>query len=505
MKAAKQFNYPVWTMVLRANSYGPTLQEQLFIQLRRLIVNGQLARGARLPASRSMAKDLGVSRNTVNNAYDRLAAEGYIRRRPSSGFYVEESLPEDSVRPGGERGQIPVTSPVALSARGREASIRHWSWSRQDKFDLSPGMPALDIFPYKQFGRIAANYWRRFAVSDLGYGEGGGLAVLRQQLAIYLSEARGIRCEADQIIVVGSTLQAANLVAQVLLDAGDVVGVEDPAYATLLSTLRSAGLRLAPVPVSSDGLRVDDIARHASDARMILVSPVGQFPAGATMSEQAVEQLLAWANAADRWIFEDDFNSEIRWRGAPIVPLAARRGGERVIHVSSFNRVLAPGLRLAYLVVPRELIAAFTAVQDTLSCYAPLTHQHTVADFMASGELASHLRRTRALYRDRAAAMMTALNEKLGDVFDVPVLDAGLHLTLMAREPFDDVELSRLLRGAWIDTPPLSSYCIERKDVFGLVAGFGNLSVDRVAGAVQRMERVTRRFLEKSANSSDLP
>lgn len=188
-------------------------------------------------------------------AYDRLAAEGYIKRRPSSGFYVEESLPEDSVRPGGERGHMPASPPIALSARGREASIRHWSWSRQDKFDLSPGMPALDIFPYKQFGRIAANYWRRFAVSDLGYGEGGGLAALRQQLAIYLSEARGIRCEADQIIVVGSTLQAANLVAHVLLDAGDVVGVEDPAYATLLSTLRSAGLRLAPVPVSPRGSR----------------------------------------------------------------------------------------------------------------------------------------------------------------------------------------------------------------------------------------------------------
>jgi GntR family transcriptional regulator/MocR family aminotransferase len=228
MASAKQFNYPVWTMVVREKSGGPTLQEQLFIQLRRLIVNGQIARGARLPASRSMATDLAISRNTVNMAYDRLAAEGYIKRRPSSGFYVEESLPEDSVRPGGERGPPPSSLPVALSARGREASVRHWSWSRQDKFDLSPGMPALDIFPYKQFGKIAANYWRRFTVSDLGYGEGGGLAALRQQLAIYLSEARGIRCEADQIIVVGSTLQAANLVAHVLLDAGDVVGVEGP-------------------------------------------------------------------------------------------------------------------------------------------------------------------------------------------------------------------------------------------------------------------------------------
>lgn len=502
MASTKQFNYPVWTMIVREKSGGPTLQEQLFIQLRRLIVNGQLARGARLPASRSMAADLGISRNTVNTAYDRLAAEGYIERRPSSGFYVEESLPEDSVRPGGDRGQAGASLPIALSQRGRETSLRHWSWTRQDKFDLSPGMPALDIFPYKQFGKIAASYWRRFAVSDLGYGEGGGLAALRQQLAIYLSEARGIRCEADQIIVVGSTLQAANLVAHVLLDAGDIVGVEDPAYATLLSTLRSAGLRLAPVPVSQGGLNSDDISRHASDARMILVSPVGQFPAGATMSESDAEGLLAWAQASDRWIFEDDFNSEIRWRGVALVPLAARKGGERVIHVSSFNRVLAPGLRLAYLVVPRELIAAFTAVQDSLSCYAPLTHQHTVADFMASGELASHIRRTRALYRDRAHAMMTALQEKLGDVFDVPALDAGLHLTLTAHEPFDDVELARQLRGAWIDTPPLSSYCIERRDLFGVVAGFGNLPVERVAGVVQRMERITRRFLEKTKRAS---
>lgn len=503
MASAKQFNYPVWTMVVREKAGGgPTLQEQLFVQLRRLIVNGQLARGARLPASRTMAADLGVSRNTVNMVYDRLAAEGYIKRRPGSGFYVEERLPEDSVRAGADKGQSPAAVPLALSQRGREASVRHWSWSRQDRFDLSPGMPALDIFPYKQFGRIAAKYWRRFAASDLGYGEGGGLAALRQQLAIYLGEARGIRCEADQIVVVGSTLQAANLVAHVLLDVGDTVGVEDPAYAMLLSTLRSAGLKLAPIPVSGQGIGADDIARHAPEARLVLVSPVGQFPAGSTMSEPAIEGLLAWAGAARGWIFEDDFNSEIRWRGAPLVPLAARKGGERVIHVSSFNRVLAPGLRLAYLVVPCELVPAFLAVQDSLSCYAPLTHQHLVADFMASGELASHIRRTRALYRDRAAAMMAALEDRVGDLFAVPELEAGLHLTLVARQPIDDVELSRLLRGVWIDMPPLSSYCIERTDLVGLVAGFGNLSADRVGSAVQRMERVTRRFLEKAGRTA---
>lgn len=496
MTPAKPFNYPVWTItVQRGPAGGPSLQEQVFVQLRRLIVNGQLARGARLPASRTLAQDLGISRNTVNMAYDRLAAEGYLKRRAGSGFYVEERLPEDSVQSRGGRVATVAAAPVALSKRGLEAAARHWSWSRQDRYDLSPGMPALDTFPYRQFGKIAAQYWRRFAGSDLGYGEGGGLAALRQQIAIYLGEARGIRCEPERIIVVGSTLQAANLVAHVLLDVGDVVAVEDPAYAMLLSTLKAAGLRLAPLPVSRCGL---DAGAIPPDARLALVSPVGQFPAGSDMTEEAGTRLLDWAQASDGWIFEDDFNSEIRWSGTPMVPLAARDGAGRVIHVSSFNRVLAPGLRLAYLVVPRDLVAAFTAVQDTLSCYAPLTHQHLVSDFMASGELASHLRRTRALYRDRAAALRAALETHVGDVFEVPRLEAGLHLTLTARRPLDDVELSRQLRSVWVDAPPLSSYCIERSDLSGLVVGFGNLSAERMGGAVLRMERVLRRFLEKA-------
>lgn len=497
---AKRYSAPALRLSLRSEGRkGVSLQEQLFVQMRRLIVNGTLARGTRLAASRTLARDAGVSRNTVNLVYDRLAAEGYVDQRRGSGVYVRERLPEDSVQPRSGRAGTVSAAPVALSQRGLEASARHWSWSRQDRYDLSPGMPALDTFPYRQFGKIAAQYWRRFAASDLGYGEGGGLAVLREQIAIYLSEARGIRCGAEQIVVVGSTLQAANLVAHVLLDAGDVVAVEDPAYAMLLTTLKLAGLRLAPVPVSPCGLDARLLPAFAPQARLALVSPVGQFPAGTSMSEEARENLLGWADETGGWIFEDDFNSEIRWAGIPSVPLAARGDAGRVIHVSSFNRVLAPGLRLAYLVVPRELIAAFTAVQDSLSCYAPLTHQHLLADFMASGELASHIRRTRALYRDRAAAVIEALKARLGDVFEVPDLEAGLHLTLTARLPMDDAELSRQLRGAWIDAPPISAYCIERKDLKGLVIGFGNMSAERIGGAVARIERVTRRYLEKSA------
>ena len=359
---AKRYSAPALRLSLRSEGRkGVSLQEQLFVQMRRLIVNGTLARGTRLAASRTLARDAGVSRNTVNLVYDRLAAEGYVDQRRGSGVYVRERLPEDSVQPRSGRAGTVSAAPVALSQRGLDASARHWSWSRQDRYDLSPGMPALDTFPYRQFGKIAAQYWRRFAASDLGYGEGGGLAVLREQIAIYLSEARGIRCGAEQIVVVGSTLQAANLVAHVLLDAGDVVAVEDPAYAMLLTTLKLAGLRLAPVPVSPCGLDARLLPAFAPQARLALVSPVGQFPAGTSMSEEARENLLGWADETGGWIFEDDFNSEIRWAGIPSVPLAARGDAGRVIHVSSFNRVLAPGLRLAYLVVPRELIAAFTA------------------------------------------------------------------------------------------------------------------------------------------------
>lgn len=494
----KHINYPIWSVLGSIEQKSSvSLQDQLFLQLRRLIVNGQISRGVRLPASRSMAQEMGISRNTVTLVYDRLEAEGYVRRETGSGTFVEDRLPEDLLPSSPNKATASIGSKQILSRRGLSISSRRADWTRLDRFDFSPGLPALDIFPYKQFGSIAANYWRRFAVSDLGYGEGGSLNALQHQIATYLVEGRGIRCKPEQILVVGSTLQAATLVSHVLLDFGDLAVVEDPAYAMLLNTFRASGLRLEPLAVSQTGIDVDRLQQNAPDARLAIVSPVGQFPSGATMMEKAKSSLLDWASANEAWIFEDDFNSELRWRGTPSSPLAAMDKFARVIHVSSFNRILAPGLRLAYMVVPEALIEPFVAAQESLSCYAPLTHQHLVADFMAGGDLASHIRRTRALYKERSDIMISSLRSALSDTFAIPDLNVGLHLTLTSLLQIDDVELAFQLRKVWIDAPALSSYCIRRSDLTGLIIGFGNMPAERIDPAVKRMTQVTERILSK--------
>lgn len=498
----KHVNYPIWSILGSIEQKSSiSLQDQLFLQLRRLIVNGQISRGVRLPASRSMAQEMGISRNTVTLVYDRLQAEGYVRRETGSGTFVEDRLPEDLLPSSPNKGNVSVRSEQMLSRRGLAISSRRADWTRLDRFDLSPGLPALDIFPYKQFGSIAANYWRRFAVSDLGYGEGGSLSALQHQIATYLVEARGIRCEPEQILVVGSTLQAATLVSNVLLDVGDLAVVEDPAYAMLLNSFRATGLRLEPLAVSQNGIDVDRLHQKAPGARLAIVSPVGQFPSGVTMTEQAKSSLLDWASANDAWIFEDDFNSELRWRGTPSQPLAAMDKFARVIHVSSFNRILAPGLRLAYMVVPEALIEPFAAAQESLSCYAPLTHQHLVADFMAGGDLASHIRRTRALYKERSDVMISLLRSTLSDTFAVPDITVGLHLTLASLFPIDDVDLAFQLRKVWIDTPAVSSYCIKRNDITGLIVGFGNMPPERIEPAIKRMAQVTKRVLSNKEST----
>ncbi len=482
-----QFNYPVWNLIRLERDANTPLYEQIFAQFRASIIEGMLPRGTRLPPSRILAKELSLARNTVVQAYDRLEAEGYVRRAHGSGTFVDRVLPEDHQTRA--RPAPPAQQPgeTVLSERATRLVAFNLLPERSETLGLSPGVPALDEFPYDIFSRIAARHWRSRATSQTGYGVGHPRAGLTHQIAAYLAEARGLACAPEQVIVIGSTLQAAALVAHVLLDVGDTVAVEDPGHLAELATFELSGLRIRPVPLDEMGL---DAAALPSpeDAeplpKLVVVSPVEQYPFGSSMPPARREALLGLAQAHGSWVLEDDFNSEIRWSGQAQPPLFAADTQGRVIYTSSFNRALAPGLRLAYLVVPPSLIEAFTQAQRVFSLYAPQPDQALVAAFMAEGHLAAHLRRMRAIYRERSLLLADGLQQRIGNRFVIPSVTAGLHMTVRPRVPFDDVAASAALLRRGFDCPALSRYCrgpVQR----GLILGFGNTRTEKLPACVE--------------------
>lgn len=497
-----QFNYPAWNLIQLARESDKPLYEQIFTQFRESIMNGRLARGTRLPPSRLLARELSLARNTVIQSYDKLEAEGYVRRIRGSGTFVDRVLPEDHRVPVAQAPISPERPVPALSARAERLIGFGLPPERSEALDLSPGVPALDEFPYEVFSQIAARHWRSRAMSQTGYGSAGHGPSLAAQIATYLAETRGVSCQPGQIIVVGSTLQTAALVAHVLLDPGDEVIVEDPGHVTQLATFSLCGLKTTSVPVDADGL---DAARIPCDpdggapAKLIVVTPVEQFPFGSSMPAERRRAVLDWAHAHDAWVMEDDFNSEIRWSGQAQPSLFAEDRHRRVIYTSSFNRALAPGLRLAYLVVPPDLVEAFTLAQRALSHYAPQPDQALVAAFMQEGHLAAHLRRMRAIYRERSLLLADCLLQRLGERFTIPHVTAGLHMTLHPNGPFDDIAVASALSRRGFDCPALSLYC--RGPVRqGLILGFGNTRTEKIPA---RATTVADVILEVSARQGE--
>lgn len=482
------FNYPSWNRITFNRAGNVPLNEQLFGQLRRFILDGMIAPSARLPPSRLMAEELGLSRNTVVLAYERLATEGYVSRRVGAGTFVENMLPEDHRPQPGPAAAATEDAFLSPSSRGQALLDMDLPPERIATFDLSAGVPALNEFPYDVFAQIASRRWREHTSAHTGYEYSRGAPLLGSRIATYLSDAKAIACKPEQIIVIGSTLQAAALVSHVLLDRGDTVLIEDPCHIPEAATLEAFGLTTIPVPLDESGFDIAAVEEVNRNARMAIVSPVEQWPFGCTMTPLRQQSLLDWAADRGGWIFEDDSNNEIRWSGEAQVSLHAR-DAMRVIYTGSFNRVLAPGLRLAYMIVPEPLVEAFSLAQRIFSFYAPLLDQVLVADFMDQGRLASHLRRMRTIYRERATRLTECLRDRLDDAFDVPEARAGLHLTIRARRPFNDVAVSRVLLEKGLDCPPLSRYFRGQVKRTGLVLGFGNTSVRRIPRCVDILAR----------------
>ena len=503
------------------------MYRQLYEGMRRSILEGEFAAGARMPATRNFAKELGVSRNTVMQAFDQLFAEGYLEGKVGSGTYVSHALPDDLLRarpvptepwslsatasitrftshkPGTPKGSEAATAaPVsrAISQRGAETAALRMFISDDNSYAVRPfvtGLPALDAFPMDTWIRVAARCWRYLSTRELGYAHPAGYMPLRKAIAARLRDTRAVRCEPEQVIIVSGTQQAINLCAHILLNPGDAVWFEDPCYLGARAALSNNGARLIPVPVDDEGLNVNEAIAREPSARMAFVSPSYQVPMCVTMSLARRLALLDYAARHGLWVIEDDYDSEFRYAGRPLASLQSLDTAQRVIYIGTFSKSLLPALRLGYLVVPPDLVDAFTAARAIANRHAHTMEQAIVAEFIAEGHFGQHLRRMRTLYAERQAALVTAADKELGDLLEVNPANAGLNLVGWLNKDFaargiSDIAVAQRAHDAGITAPAIATYSLEPVQRQGLLMGYAALTPREIRKGVKELAQVVR-------------
>ena len=467
------------------------LYRQLYFAIREAILSGRLKPGQRLPASRSLAADLKLSRNTVVTAFDQLVAEGYIDGRTGAGTYVSSTLPEEllNARMAGNGKASHKSRRRGPSKRGAYlASIGGRGATRPRAF--SPGLPELVEFPFEEWGRLLGRRWRRPPRSFLVGNDPIGYAPLRNAIATYLGAARAVRCSPDQVIIVSGAQQALDLTARVLIDPGDTVWMEEPGFHGMRGALLAAGAKLAPVPVDDEGLSVTAGQEIAPEARLACVSPSHQYPLGITMSLPRRLELLEWARVADAFILEDDYDSEYRYRGRPLAALQGLDEEGRVIYIGTMSKVMFPGLRIGYMVVPDDLVDAFRAVRILIDTHPSSIAQAALADFITEGFLSAHIRRMRALYNARQTVLIEAIRQELDGFLSINPEDAGMHLLAGLPAEVDDAALSRSARAADVEAPPISVFYDGPPKRRGLLLGYAGFGDREIRRGVETLGRV---------------
>jgi len=480
------------------------LYRQLYAALRQRILEGVLIPGTRLPSTRVLASELVVSRNTVKAAYEQLLDEGYIESRIGAGSQVSAVLPESVLavhRPlesAGEKFRPQDEQAPILSRRGARLLQHRRNPEPERSVPFAPGIPALDTFPLRLWNRIAHQVQTTTSGRDLMHASAQGLKSLRREVAHYLETARGVRCTEDNVLILSSSQQALDLASRVLLDPGDAAWIEEPGYLGARGALDAAGARLVPVPVDDEGLVVSVGKEKAPHARLAYVTPSHQYPLGSVLSLNRRFELLTWAQEANAWILEDDYDSEYRYRGRPIPALQGLGTGGRVIYVGTFTKVLFPSLRLAYLVCPPELMPAFVAARGLQDGHTPVQSQEVAAEFLSRGSFSAPLRRMRTLYGQRQEILQGLLRERLQKWVRARPSVAGMHLIAELGSSVDDLGISQEASRRGIYTPPLSQTFLEDRKTSGLILGYTAFEREELETGVEAL----REILESSAATS---
>jgi len=461
-----------------------TLQQQLFQRIKQAILTGKLAAGTRLPATRQLALDLAVSRNTVIAVWAQLQAEGFLLSdRQGSRISNMAQLPQET--------QPPASSEIVLSPRIAQLRSSHRTLSQE--MALRPGVPSLVHFPLAQWRRALNRVMLYQPQQLLGYGDPLGERTLRAALAQHLALARGVRCTPEQIVITEGAQQALTLCVALLSSPGDIGWVEEPGYRGAKAAMRLGDMRIEPIAVDAQGLAPQPQDWQQRPPRLIYTTPTHQYPTGAIMSAPRRLALLAAARQQQTWIIEDDYDSDFRYSGEPIAAMQGMTQPTPVIYVGSFSKTLFPALRLGFMVLPPQLVAPLRPALHELLRGGNRPEQQALALFLRSGDFSRHLSKMRRLYRQRQATLRQALQQTFGA--QVPLLggECGMHLVLsLAADQNDMALVDRLIQSGYAPGALSGFYLGEQKQQ-GLVLGYGNTSTSQITAGVAQLARLLRR------------
>jgi len=430
------------------------LFRQLYAQVKESILCGALASGMQLPPTRELGQLLGVSRQTVLNAYDQLSAEGFLSGTVGKGTFISAHLPPAAQdRAAGRGAETVPMRPLSERGAAFATAIDGVGYHQGPLRAFRVSMPAVDLFPFDIWSRLEGRRWRR-PDHHMGYSDPAGFAPLRELLCVYLRASRGVICTPEQIVITSGSQQGLFLLSQLLLAPGDKVWLESPGYQGATAPMFAAGATVCTLPVDAGGMDVAHGIAHYPDAKMVFATPSHQLPLGPTMSLQRRLELLRWAAWAKAWIIEDDYDSEYRYNGPPLASLQSLDRAGCVLYVGTLSKVLMPGLRLGYIVAPPALVEPIVRAKTVMDRHTAIVPQMVLADFMAEGHFGRHIKRTREAYGERRAALLDGIAAHLDDQLSCGPSDAGLDLCVHFRQPQDEARVMRdaadhgiLLRG----------------------------------------------------------
>ncbi|MND64073.1 HTH-type transcriptional regulatory protein GabR [compost metagenome] len=466
------------------------LYRQLYLQIRQQILAGRLPGGTRLPSTRTLCTEQDLSRITILTAFDLLTAEGFLTTRTGSGTFVCDEWEGRSQATEASRKppRLSALSQSVLSMRSDHFSgISYAAWEPNCPTSFLPSHPAFDAFPLPIWKRLLSRHLRQPTKAMLGYGEVKGLLALREEIAAYVYDARGIECDAEQVVIVSGAQQAFNLLGMLLLDPQDNIWMEDPGHIAARIALQALGCRVVPLRIDEQGIDVQQGLRECPEARLVFTTPSRQHPLGISMSYARRLELIEWAGSAHSWIIEDDCDSEFRYRGRPQPSLYAMDPWARVIHVGTFSKVLYPSLRLGYVILPHALVEPFCAMRAVMDRSPSTLLQAVTADFMHEGHFLGHIRRMRTLYQARQECLLDRLQQRLGSFMHCKPVEAGMHLIGWLPPELDDDVIARELSRQQTHTYALSDYCIQRYLPPGLLIGFASTPEEQAQSKVEGM------------------
>jgi GntR family transcriptional regulator/MocR family aminotransferase len=474
-------------LAIPLQKHGDPLFRQVYLGLRKAILSGVLAAGERVPSTRDLAEQLGISRTVVLLAYDQLLAEGYIEGRQGSGTYVSASLNSSTVGTPRKSSNLPLS---CFGAAVADAALKVDFPNRPRtrlRYDFVFGRSDMSIFPFQTWRRMLMRYASKTTIREVDYGPPAGVPALREAICFHLRRSRAVACDPSDVIIVNGAQQALDLAARVLVERGACVAIEDPQYQGAREVLRTAGAKLLPVSVDRNGL---DPAKLPDRATAVFVTPSHQFPTGAILPLDRRLELMQWAHRKNAVIIENDYDGEFQYKGRPLESLQGLDAEGRTIYIGTFSRTIFPALRIGYMVVPKSQATTFTTAKWLADQHSAILEQQTLAEFIASGLYERHLRRLRRRNADRRDALLDAIHKFLRGRVEVSGDGSGTHVILWPAKRVVEKVLIANAASQGVGIYPISHCYLRRHSRTGLMLGYTTLSENEICQGIRLLAGV---------------